>query len=108
MFVRNVVVPERLVHLDVPLSDVHATDPRVTPPLDARQAIDELEPQLGTGRVVRADRPQRVLQDARGGRIAVECHADIANAILQAITLSTRASATSTTRSGAVPTGFRP
>jgi hypothetical protein len=31
------------------------------------------------------------LQDARGGRIAVESHADIANAILQAITLSTRA-----------------
>jgi hypothetical protein len=74
------------MHPDVSVSDVHVFDPGMTPALDARQAIDELKPQLGIGRVVRADRPQGVLQDPRRGRIAVESHADIANAILQAIT----------------------
>ena len=35
------------MHLDVSLSDVYATDPRVTPALDARQTIDEPEPSSG-------------------------------------------------------------
>jgi hypothetical protein len=92
------------VHLDVLRADpVHATDLRMTLPLDDRQAIEELEPQLGNRGVVRADRPQRVLQDARCRRIAVESHADIADAILHAITRSARAAGISTTRGGAVP-----
>ena len=74
------------MHLDVPLADVHATDSGVPAALEARQVIEKLEPQLRNRSVVRANRPQRVLQDARCGRIAVEKHADIANAILHAIT----------------------
>jgi hypothetical protein len=41
-------MPEGLMHLDVSLCDVHATDPGVRPAFEARQAIDEPEPELGT------------------------------------------------------------
>ncbi len=40
-------MPERLMHPDLSVPDVHVIDPGMTPALDARQAIDEPEPQLG-------------------------------------------------------------